>query len=641
MHRRTTLTIVTLICLTTLASGLLSAPRARAAADADPAFTRTWTRTDQPVASGAVSRSWIWGPEARTPAVVEPYDEAPGHMRLVQYWDKARMEITDPASDPNASWHVTTGLLATELVTGRVQLGDDEFEDWGPAEVNVAGDQADLSGPTYASFGALLDAPPLAEDAVITQRVSRAGVVSDDADLAAYGVTASERVQEPGLDHRVASVFWEFMQSSGLVNDDGELHEAALFENPFYATGFPIAEAYWTTVPVGGESRDVLVQVFQRRVLTYTPANPAAWQVELGNIGQHYLTWRHEVGPEREPSVNLSQLVDGLIEPTAMVLAPDGRLFVTEQGGTVRIVRDGQLLQQPFVTVPTRFASERGLIGIALDPDFASNGYVYLHYTVFSSPAHNRVSRFTADGDVAVPNSELILLELDNLTSAENHNGGALHFGPDGMLYVAVGDNGYGPNAQNLAHLGGKLLRLRPDGSIPEDNPLYAETTGRNRAIWALGLRNPFSFAFQPVTGRLFINNVGQSTYEEIDEGVAGANYGWPSTEGPTDNPAYTGPLYYYDNSDTDEGGCAISAGAFLTPTEGGIPAESFGDYLFTDFCRGWLHTYDPVTGTVRDLLGDVHLKNPVALEVAEDGTILVLERATGSIRVIVIGDRQ
>ena len=123
---------------------------------------------------------------------------------------------------------------------------------------------------------------------------------------------------------------------------------------------------------------------------------------------------------------------------------------------------------------------------------------------------HNRISRFTANGDVAVAGSEVVILELDNLSSATNHNGGALAFGPDGKLYAVVGDNATGSNAQSMNNLLGKVLRLNKDGSIPADNPFFSSTTGRNRAIWALGLRNPFTFAFNPTGAELYVNDVGR-----------------------------------------------------------------------------------------------------------------------------------
>src|SRR5205085_4715775 len=140
-----------------------------------------------------------------------------------------------------------------------------------------------------------------------------------------------------------------------------------------------------------------------------------------------------------------------------------------------------------------------------------------------------------------------------------NHNGGALHFGADGDLYVAAGENANAPNAQTLTNLLGKLLRIAPDGSIPTSNPFYTAATGVNRAIWALGLRNPFTFSVEPGTGRIFINNVGENTWESIDEGSAGANYGWPDCEGncTVSNPNYTDPLFeYHHGSAANHGNC-------------------------------------------------------------------------------------
>ena len=143
-------------------------------------------------------------------------------------------------------------------------------------------------------------------------------------------------------------------------------------------------------------------------------------------------------------------------------------------------------------------SGERGLLGIAFDPNFATNHYLYVYYTVPTSPIHNRVSRFTAAGDTAAPGSEAVILELNNLSAATNHNGGGIHFGPDGKLYIGVGENANGANSQTLSNLLGKMLRINADGTIPTDNPFYNTATGNNRAIWALGLRNPFTFAFQP-----------------------------------------------------------------------------------------------------------------------------------------------
>jgi endonuclease YncB( thermonuclease family) len=293
MHRRLNSLACAAIVLTLFAGQLLGA--APVAADApDPAFQATWARTDQPVASGAVARTWMWGPQANTPAIPEPYTEAPDGVRNVQYYDKARMEITHPDGDPGSIWYVTNGLLVVELLTGRMQTGDNAFVPRRPAQINVAGDADDPNGPTYATFAGLTNAAPAAAGAQLTQRVDRAGHVTDDPGLAQHGVTAAQRVQVPGIDHQIASPFWTFMTSSGLVYQDGANTTANLFVDPFYATGYPLTEAYWASVRVGGTVRDVLMQCFERRCLTYTPGNPAGFETEAGNVGQHYHAWRYD-----------------------------------------------------------------------------------------------------------------------------------------------------------------------------------------------------------------------------------------------------------------------------------------------------------------------------------------------------------
>lgn len=253
------------------------------------AFQRTWQRTDDPVQKGMVSRTWMWGP-AFTEIMVEPYDESGGY-RTVVYHEKSRMEITNPGGDATSIWYVTNGLIAKELVKGEMQVGDSRFEERSPANINVAGDANDPNGPVYASFLDLLGAAPFDTGATITATVDRAGNVGNDPALAAHGVTAAHFA--PETNHTVASVFWNFMNASGLVYDSGNYYEDLLFQNPYFATGLPITEPYWATVRVGGTERTVLVQVFERRVLTYTPGNPPGWDVEAGNVGLHYFEWRY------------------------------------------------------------------------------------------------------------------------------------------------------------------------------------------------------------------------------------------------------------------------------------------------------------------------------------------------------------
>ncbi len=324
-----------------------------------------------------------------------------------------------------------------------------------------------------------------------------------------------------------------------------------------------------------------------------------------------------------------AQVATGLAAPTAMSFSPDGRLFVTEQGGRLRVIKNGALLATPFLTVGVDAAGERGLLGIAFDPNFAFNQFVYVYYTTASAPIHNRVSRFTAMGDAAAPGSEVVILELETLSSATNHNGGALHFGPDGTLFVAVGDNANGANAQTLGNRLGKFLRLHPDGAIPTSNPFFNTATGANRAIWALGLRNPYTFAFQPGTGQMLINDVGQNTWEEINAGVAGSNYGWPDTEGATTDPRFRAPIFSYGHGTSSTTGCAISGGAFYNPTTLRFPGDYTGDYFFADYCSGWIRKLDPANGnTVTGFATGI--ASPVDLAVASDGSLYYLARGSG-----------
>jgi glucose/arabinose dehydrogenase len=316
-----------------------------------------------------------------------------------------------------------------------------------------------------------------------------------------------------------------------------------------------------------------------------------------------------------------------LSSATAMAIAPDGRIFICLQGGALRVVKNGALLPTPFLTVAVNAQGERGLLGVAFDPNFNANGFVYVYYTTAASPIHNRVSRFTASGDVAVAGSETVLLDLEIL-GATNHNGGAMHFGPDGKLYIAVGENATPSNSQTLSNLLGKMLRINADGSIPADNPFFNTASGRNRAIWALGLRNPYTFNFQPGTGRMFINDVGQNAVEEINDGIAGSNYGWPTCEGACTNPNFRNPLFQYGHGFTSTTGCAVTGGAFYNPPTAQFPASYAGKYFFADFCSNWIRLFDPSSGTATDFLSGA--SSPVDLQVSADGSLYYLQRGAG-----------
>jgi glucose/arabinose dehydrogenase len=332
------------------------------------------------------------------------------------------------------------------------------------------------------------------------------------------------------------------------------------------------------------------------------------------------------------PGFSETQITAGLASPTAMEIAPDGRILVCQQTGQLRVIKNGSLLATPFLTLTVDSAGERGLLGVAFDPNFATNNFVYVYYTVPGTTAHNRISRFTANGDVAVGGSEFILADLDNLSSATNHNGGAIHFGPDGKLYVGVGENANPANSQTLANRLGKLLRINSDGTIPADNPFFNTATGANRSIWAMGLRNPFTFAFQPGATRVFINDVGQSTWEEIDDGIAGSNYGWSICEGACSPPNanFRDPLFQYAHGTSPTTGCAIVGGGFYNPTTAQFPASYVGKYFFADLCSGWIRLFDPSNNTATGFATGI--SSPVDIKIANDGSLYYLAQGSSAL---------
>jgi glucose/arabinose dehydrogenase len=324
-------------------------------------------------------------------------------------------------------------------------------------------------------------------------------------------------------------------------------------------------------------------------------------------------------------------VASGISNPTAMAFAPDGRLFVCLQSGQLRVISSvGSLLPTPFVSVTVNSSGERGLLGVTFDPNFVTNQYVYIYYTATTPAIHNRVSRFTANGDVALVGSEVVILDLNNLSAATNHNGGAIHFGPDNKLYIAAGENATPSNSQTLNNLLGKLLRINADGTIPTDNPFFSVASGNNRAIWALGLRNPYTFAFQRGTGRLLINDVGQVTWEEINDGVAGSNYGWSLCEGICGNPNYRDPIFQYGHGTGVSTGCAITGGAFYNPGVVPYPSDYLGKFFYGDYCSGWIRRFDPGTNTATAFATGLSL--PVDLRIGPDGNLYYLARGGGGI---------
>lgn len=343
------------------------------------------------------------------------------------------------------------------------------------------------------------------------------------------------------------------------------------------------------------------------------------------------------------PTFSHVLVANGLTNPTVMLCAPDGRIFVCQQAGAIRVIKNGTLLTTPVLTVPADVSggayTERGLIGMALDPNFATNNYIYLYYTVAGTPARNRISRFTLNGDVVVAGSELVILDLDPLTSASNHNGGAMNFGLDGKLYVAIGENATPANSQNMNTYHGKILRINSDGTAPTDNPFFSPTASEQRKrIWALGLRNPFTFDIQPGTGKIFVNDVGQDAWEEVnDVTTGGKNLGWPTAEGPSTNPAFSNAFYNYSHTPTtsDSTGCAITGGTFFNPTLTNYPSSYLGKYFFMDYCNNWINYIDPVTAKRRTFSNGV-AGAPVAIDFGADGNLYYLSRSNSAVYKIV-----
>lgn len=260
---------------------------------ANEQFRGVWQRTDRPIAEGQLTqpRSWLWGPQPITAAHSEPYADSPGGQRQVQYFDKSRMELNDPASR-----QVTNGLLVVEMLSGQIQIGDSQFRQGTPAEQAVAGDPTEVNpnGPTYASFRSVAfpvntTKAPNRRGQRVTSVLARSGSVSDDPSLAGYNVTLES--YDDTLGHNVPQVFTDFFVQRGLVYENG-YRDGQVFD-AIFAVGLPLSEPYWARVKVGGVEKDVLMQAFQRRVLTYTPDNPDGFKVEMGNVGQHYLRWRY------------------------------------------------------------------------------------------------------------------------------------------------------------------------------------------------------------------------------------------------------------------------------------------------------------------------------------------------------------
>lgn len=319
--------------------------------------------------------------------------------------------------------------------------------------------------------------------------------------------------------------------------------------------------------------------------------------------------------PEGAVPVGLQEVASGLSFPVALTAPPgDPRLFIAEKGGAVRIVKEGMLLPTPFLDLAGRVSTggEQGLLGLAFDPDHAATGRFIVHYT---DPGGNTVvSSFRVTGtdpDLADPASETPILTAEQPFS--NHNGGGIVFGPDGMLYIGLGDGGGGGDpdgrGQSLTDLLGAILRVDvrtgAGYTIPPDNPFVGRPDARPE-IWSVGLRNPWRFDFDVVTGDLYIADVGQSAWEEVNVATAadgagrGANFGWSDMEGGhcyaagCDPGRFTLPVLEYSHAE----GCSISGGYIY---RGAAIPDLQGHYFYADYCQGWVRSFRFQDGEATD----------------------------------------
>ncbi len=347
-------------------------------------------------------------------------------------------------------------------------------------------------------------------------------------------------------------------------------------------------------------------------------------------------------------AVQVVPIVSGLDQPVDVVNAGDGsrRLFVLERPGTIRIIQNGSLLDKPFLDITSKVLStgmEQGLLGLAFHPQYSRNGFFFVNY--IDQKGNTMIARYrvsASDPDQADPASEQPVLQVSQ--PAPNHNGGNLVFGPDGNLWIGLGDGGGEGdtyhNGQNRQSLLGKLLRINVDNlpyTIPLDNPFINSPDARPE-VWAIGLRNPWRFSFDRQTGDLIIGDVGQNTYEEIDfwraGSAAGLNYGWPIMEGnhcypdsqSCDRTGLTLPVAEY----THDEGCAVTGGYVYRGSR--YPALT-GIYFFSDFCSGilWGMARD-AAGTWRVRLLGHNSISPSSFGQDEDGELYVADMTNGVI---------
>jgi hypothetical protein len=351
-----------MVCAALAAGWLRAAPSASSQAQfAHPAFRTTWERTDRVVASGEVKRPWVWGAFPGR-SVSEPFAGLPGNTHLVQYFDKGRMEINNPTANPNDPFFVTNGLLSVELISGLMQTGPNTFENRGSAVINLASDIDDPTAPTYQSFNGVSNIPGAPNNRrkdpqigqVVRTAIDRQGVTQPWPQANPdYGVRIAH--YEPVTGHNIPDVFWAYLNQQTDIYQDGRRVTGPLFYPWFFVTGYPISEPYWSYVKVEGRYTDVLIQAYERRVLTFVPHLPSPFKVQMANIGMHYYDWRYSPArPTPRP---------GGATPTPAVLPP--RANITIDGIAYRTVPTD--LNGNYATLTNRGQSPQSLNGWWLD----------------------------------------------------------------------------------------------------------------------------------------------------------------------------------------------------------------------------------------------------------------------------------
>ncbi len=547
---------------------------------AAPTYTATYTAVpNTPPTVSVTAPANGASAQVNTPVTVSAdASDSDGTITVVEFFEGTTSIGTDTSSLYRVTW--------TPLTTGTRNLTARATDNLGAIDTSAA-----VSFTVTPPPGADTEPPTATLTAPADQATDLTGAVTLTA-------TAADNVGVVGVQFQVDG------QNLG-AEDTGAPYQDTLSATSGYTTGVHVLRA---------RSRDAA-------------GNVSPWAVATVTFGNNV---------NLPAGFTRTTYTSGLSPVTAMAFAPDGRLFVCQQNGALRVVPagGGAPLATAFHTFSVSNSGEQGLLGVAFHPDFATNGFVYVYYTSPSPTNHNRISRIVASAgnpNVSTGAETILLDDLPTVPSGGNHNGGALHFSPvDGKLYVAIGEQGVPSNAPSMTSRFGKILRYNDDGTIPADNPFFGTATGVFRAIWALGLRNPFTFTFQPVTGRMIINDVGAGAWEEINDGIAGSDYGWPTTEGPTSDPRFRAPIYAYRHSGSLVTGFAIVGAAFYNPATVTFPSSYVGNYFFGDYVNAWINRLDPNDGNA--VYAFARVGNALFdLQVGPDGALYALAQGAGN----------